>query len=212
VVVINETLARSFLPRTSPLGHRIRLDSPLSAARWMTIVGVAADITTTLSGPTVPEVFVSVAQHPISALSLQVVVRTAVEPLLLGENLRQLARALDPKVPIKLTTAEMKIDRTVVEPRFRSVLMAVFAALALVLAIVGVAGVMACVVAEGRVGFAIRLAIGAHPARIVRDVLHLERRPSRAGGVHAPDGPPRRRVRSSSPANPTSWGDGSRNC
>jgi putative ABC transport system permease protein len=171
VAVINETLARSLLAGTSPLGQRIRMDSRPEMAGWMTIVGVAADTRTTLSGPIPPEVFVSVPQHPISALSLQVVVRTGMEPLLLGENLRQLARALDPEVPIKLTTAEDKIDRTLLEPRFRSVLMAVFAGLALLLAIVGVAGVMACMVAEGRIGFAIRLAVGAHPARIVREVL-----------------------------------------
>ena len=107
----------------------------------------------------------------MTALSLQVVVRTAGPPLQLADGLRQLSRALNPEVPINITTAAQKIGRTLVAPRFRTVVMGLFAGLALLLAMLGVAGVTACIVAEGRAAFGIRLAIGAQPSRIVKEVL-----------------------------------------
>jgi ABC-type lipoprotein release transport system permease subunit len=121
--------------------------------------------------PVRSEVFIAAAQHPKTGLSLKIVARTSVEPLVLADSLRQRARDLDPEVPVVLTTADRMVAQTLSAPRFRSLLLALFAGAALLLAVVGVAGVMACSVAERRREIGVRLAIGATSASILRRFL-----------------------------------------
>lgn len=167
-VVINESMARASWPGQSPLGQRIRIGWTASTAEWMTIVGVVADTRQgSLDQPIRQEIYTAAAQHPIAALSLQIVARTSLDPLLLAEGLRQLSRTLDPEVPVNVTTAERKVERTLVAPRFRTLLLALFAGAALLLAMIGVAGVMACIVTERRAEIGIRMAVGARPAHIL---------------------------------------------
>jgi putative ABC transport system permease protein len=173
VVVINRAMARASWPGQSPIGARLKIglfDSTM--AEWMTVVGVVEDTRqVTLDRQGAPELFIAVAQHPVAALNLCVVARTTLDPLLQAETLRQQARAIDPEVPVKVTSAERMVTGSLRGLRFVTLLIALFAAAALALATLEVAGVMACVVAERRAEVGIRMAIGAHAGQILREFL-----------------------------------------
>jgi putative ABC transport system permease protein len=173
VAVINQAMARASWPGESPLGHRIRTGWVGSTmARWMTIVGVVDDVRqVSLDRPVGPELYVAAAQHPVTALNLQLVARTSLPPLALADSVRRIAAALDQEVPVKMTTAERIVSATLAPHRFRTLLLSLFAAAALLLAVVGVAGVMACLVAERRAEIGVRIALGADERRILRHFL-----------------------------------------
>jgi predicted lysophospholipase L1 biosynthesis ABC-type transport system permease subunit len=167
-VVINQSMARAAWPDRDPIGQRIRIGWTQSTGEWMTVVGVVADIRQgSLDAAIRQELYVAAAQHPRIAGALKVVARTAGEPAALTESFRQLATRINPEVPLKFTTAELLIAETLAAPRFRTLLIGLAAVVALVLALIGVAGVMACVVAERRNEIGIRMALGAPPARVV---------------------------------------------
>ena len=170
VVVINESMARAAWPDESPLGRRIRIG--WDSDEWMTIVGVVAD--SRQGSPETPvgqELFVPAAQHPAVTTTMKVVARTQVPPLTLTDELQGIGRALNPEVPLKFTTAQILVDETLSTPRFRALLIGLFAVVALLLSLVGVAGVMACVVAERRNEIGLRMAIGARGTDILRHFL-----------------------------------------
>ncbi|MBS0661162.1 MAG: ABC transporter permease [Verrucomicrobia bacterium] len=168
-VVINETLARRSWPQGDPLGQRIRIGLALDAP-WMTIVGVVRDVAQDrLDEPIGEELYVVAAQFPRASTQLSLVARTEVAPESLFEPLRRLAAAIDARVPVQLQTAEMILGESLATPRFRAQLVALFAGLALAIALVGVGSVMAVIVAGRRSEVGIRLALGA----TARDVVLL---------------------------------------
>src|SRR5437899_10064904 len=81
-------------------------------------------------------------QHPAPSTDLNILVRTALEPRALFPTLRQKAQTLSPDVPVKFTTMEASVSENVAAPRFRTLLLGVFAALAVILAMAGVYGVV----------------------------------------------------------------------
>jgi predicted permease len=171
-VVINEAMARATWPGQSPLGRRIRCGWYSGTQEWMTIVGIVADTRQSkLDAPIGQELYIPAAQHPRLTRGLKIVARTALDPLALAEGFRRTAQAIDPQVPVRFTTAELMVGQTLAAPRFRALLIGLFAAVALLLAVVGVAGVMAYLVAERRMEIGIRMAIGATPAGILRQFL-----------------------------------------
>lgn len=171
VVVINETMARAAWPNEDPLGHRIRIGWEDSTV-WLTIVGVVADTQqATLAAPVGQQLYLPPAQHPHLATELKVIARTAGAPEGLTESFRRAARALNADVPLTFTTAEIMIADTLTAPRFRTLLVGVFAGTAVVLALIGVAGVLACVVAERQRELGIRLALGAQRHEVLTLIL-----------------------------------------
>jgi predicted permease len=170
VAVVNEALVRKSFPNESPLGRTIFC--PFDSLEGMKIIGVVGDVRQ--GGPEsepMPECYMPYLQHAFNGASLSLVVRTAGDPGALEQTLRSLARQINPDAPMKFTTMETMLYEGVAAPRFRTFLFAVFAGLALCLAIAGVYGVMAYTIGQRSNEFGLRIALGATTGSVVRLVL-----------------------------------------
>jgi predicted permease len=170
VAIVNEALIRRSLPGEDPIGRTIFC--PFDAPRPMTVVGVVGDVREL--GPArepIPECYMPYRQHVYNNTSLSVVTRTVGDPAALEETLRRLAHDRAPDVPLTFTTLESDASDNVAAPRFRTLLFALFAALAICLALAGVYGVMAYSVAQRSNEIGLRIALGASSGSVLRQVL-----------------------------------------
>jgi predicted permease len=171
VALINEQLVKDAFPGVDPIGRTIRCG--LDNLAPMTIVGIVKDIRT--RGPARPvqaEIFMPYEQHQWPATSLNLVLRTdAPDPLALGATAAKQIRERNPQIPVRVETMEMTMATATAAPRFRTVLLVVFAVVALLLAIAGVYGVMAYTVNQRVPEIGLRIALGASPADVIRLVL-----------------------------------------
>src|SRR5207253_10654322 len=175
VAVVNEALVRKSFPNQSPLGRTIFC--PFDSLEGMKIIGVVGDVRQ--RGPEsepMPECYMPYLQHGFNGATLSLVVRTAGDPGTLAQTLRRLAHQINPDAPMKFTTMEAMLSEGVAAPRFRTILFAVFAGLALCLAMAGDYGVMAFTVGQRSKEFGLRMALGASTGSVVRLVLgHAQR-------------------------------------
>ena len=172
VAVINQTLARGFFPRGDAIGQRILVGAPQPGARWMTIVGIIGDLRTgALDQAPMPQFYWPVVQQgPPRAVSL--VLRTVNEPLDMTREATGVIRLIDPDQPVyNVTSMEQRVEESVGQPRFQTVLLAFFAVAALFLAAVGIYGVVAQSTAQRTKEIGIRMALGADATRVVASVL-----------------------------------------
>ena len=170
--LVNEALVKRSFPNQNPIGHTIVCGFDPDSGKPMRIVGVVADIRQ--RGPAAnssPEIYMPYQQHPRTSTQLTVVVRTAQDPSALSETLRRAAHEISPDVPVKFTTLEARISGNVAAPRFRAVLIGIFAALALCLAMAGVYGVMAYTVGRRSGEIGVRMALGASTGDVLRLIL-----------------------------------------
>jgi len=166
--IVNESLARQSFPGQDPLGHTIYCG--FDSDKGMTIVGVVGDIRQ--FGPAEkpwPELYMPYEQHPKSEMHLMA--RTAGDPLALTGSLRRLVQTRSPETPVKFTTLEGRLAENVAAPRFRTLLLTVFAALAVLLAMAGVYGVMTYVVGQRAGEIGLRMALGASQSNLLRLIL-----------------------------------------
>ena len=175
VVAINSTFARTYFSNLSPLGQHIQLGSmPDPSIPWMQIVGVVADVKQSLASESTAEMYVPYRQAdsllPVFALSL--VVRTAGDPMAQANSIRALVHGIDANQPITgIQTMEGNVSQSIAEPRFRTVLLAIFAGIALALAAVGIFGVMSYSVAQRTRELGLRIALGSSRSHALQLIM-----------------------------------------
>jgi hypothetical protein len=169
VAVISRRFAESLMPGLDPIGRQLLRNNPPA----VTIVGVVDDASdVTVAEEAEPTFYMAWAQNNNFGVPVAFVIRTAVEPSSLIPGVREVLKRVDPSLPLrKPQPLEVFVNESTAPERFRMFVLSILAALGLVLAVLGIAGVTFRSVIDRTREFAVRLALGSEPGAVVRLVL-----------------------------------------
>ncbi|HEX5436595.1 MAG TPA: ABC transporter permease [Gemmatimonadaceae bacterium] len=190
VVIINQAMGRWLWPGRNPIGKRLKLGRLTTRSPWMTVVGVVENMKLySLTQAPRPEMFVPYTQSPFPSFStMQFLVRSSLPPAQILGPVRRAIASVDPTIPVaRVRTVDQLVASVSETARFATLCMSLFGGAALLLAMVGLYGVIAYTVHQRRQEFGIRAALGATRWQIVqlvvRDGLRLTVVGLAAGGV-----------------------------
>lgn len=178
VAVVSEAFARQLWPDQNPIGRHIKfgVDDPMNDQPWLTVVGVVADIKATLTSKTGRFLVFTTPADWMNAM--EVIVRTTGNPLSLARVLRRQVSKIDPNLAVgRIETVDEIVGESLSAERFRTWLLTCFAVTAMLLATLGIGGLLAYDAAQRMQEFGVRVAVGAKPndllALVLRHCLRL---------------------------------------
>jgi predicted permease len=178
-IVLSRSLAQRLFPGTDAIGKRIEVNA---APPWLTVIGIAGDVKNNgLQSGDIPEYYLARRHAPDFGLpdrfppgslrSASLIVRTPLAATTAAEWIRNAIHALDPTVPMEIATMDQRLMSEERRPRFDAVVLSLFAIIGLVLAAIGIYGVISFLVAQRTREIGVRMALGATPGRIIRLML-----------------------------------------
>jgi len=185
VVMINEAMAKKYWPNTDPIGDRLKLPIPgnPSSLVWNTIVGVVADARTeSLADISTSQFYFCAYQR--RPRDLAIFLRGRLDTVVIPSRVREHVQSIDRELPVfGAETLDDALSRSLIQPRFSMELVGLFAFTALLLAVIGIYGVISYIVSERRHEIGIRLALGAEGKNILRMVLRQGLQVAFAGAI-----------------------------
>lgn len=172
-IILSETLARRLFPNEDPLGKSLRFSTLDNQGPWRTIVGIAANVKNNgLTAEADPEFYLPWKEEQgLYVGRTYAIFRTPLSPRTVVPWARSEIAALDPTVPVEFATMNTRVGKLTDRPRFEAVLLLLFAGIGMLLAALGIYGVVSFSVSQRTLEIGVRMALGATPRGILKMVL-----------------------------------------